>query len=347
MGGVDCDDVTELVALAYEAGTEPKGWPRFLERFAQSIGDRSVTLQIEDLTNEQGTLAFYHGADPAVMEAYASHYGALNPWTRNGEHLLHTGRILYDEMSVSHRDLQRTEFYADFLEPQDIARSMCGVIARNQGTAAYISFQRSRNAGDWTQDEIALVGRVLPHLQRAIDLHRRLSAERRDHEALIETANRLPWGVVFLDEKRRVVFENEQVRHMDRALLARALGLVNSGGGIVTRPDRAPVAVMVSRLEAQDPLTLESRARVAVFLVDPEQRRASPDARLRQSFGLTPAEARLALALANGSSLAEIADEQRVTIETLRTHLKRIFDKTGTRRQSNLVRLVLLLSGLG
>ena len=66
-------------------------------------------------------------------------------------------------------------------------------------------------------------------------------------------------------------------------------------------------------------------------------------ATLARDYGLTPAEARLAIALSNGQSLRDIADQHALSKETVRTQLRTVFDKTGVHRQSELVRLVLSL----
>jgi DNA-binding CsgD family transcriptional regulator len=63
--------------------------------------------------------------------------------------------------------------------------------------------------------------------------------------------------------------------------------------------------------------------------------------RIRGLFGLTRAEASIAAELANGKSLYEIADLLEISRHTARNHLKRIFEKTGARRQADVVRLVL------
>lgn len=79
--------------------------------------------------------------------------------------------------------------------------------------------------------------------------------------------------------------------------------------------------------------------RAFIVLVDPEERRRPPESALRDVFGLTVAEARLAARLACGEALETIADDLNITKETARFHLKRIFAKTGVRRQAELVAL--------
>ena len=88
------------------------------------------------------------------------------------------------------------------------------------------------------------------------------------------------------------------------------------------------------------PRRLRTRAAATVFLSDPEATAETRPETLQRLFKLTPAEARLAASVGEGSSLAEAANQLGIGRETARTHLKRIFSKTGTRRQSELVRLL-------
>ena len=80
-----------------------------------------------------------------------------------------------------------------------------------------------------------------------------------------------------------------------------------------------------------------------LFITDPAEKSECLEAALRQVFGFTAAEAHLASSLADGLSLIECGEFLHVTQNTVRTHLKRIFDKTGTNRQGSLVKLILSL----
>ena len=77
-----------------------------------------------------------------------------------------------------------------------------------------------------------------------------------------------------------------------------------------------------------------------VLLIDPDRDRKPSASTLRQMFGLTPAEARLAAGLAAGLDLPEIARRHRVAVATLRVQLKSVFAKTLTKRQAELVALL-------
>ena len=78
-----------------------------------------------------------------------------------------------------------------------------------------------------------------------------------------------------------------------------------------------------------------------IFITDPEAQTTTPTEMLERLYGLTPAEAKLAALLAHGKSVTEAADELHITQNTARTHLKHIFQKTGVKRQSELVKLIL------
>lgn len=92
---------------------------------------------------------------------------------------------------------------------------------------------------------------------------------------------------------------------------------------------------------ARRPLAVDfSGARVLVFVVDPDAGFRSGAVDLQRVLGLTPAEARCAIALAEGLAPKEIAEGLGVSYETVRSQLRSIYDKTGVRRQAALVRLI-------
>ena len=80
---------------------------------------------------------------------------------------------------------------------------------------------------------------------------------------------------------------------------------------------------------------------VALFVSDPDERVEIPEERLRRLYALTPSEARIAARLTAGLRPEAVANELGVQVNTVRMHLKRIFVKTGTGRQSELVGLLL------
>jgi DNA-binding CsgD family transcriptional regulator len=119
------------------------------------------------------------------------------------------------------------------------------------------------------------------------------------------------------------------------------------GGSIlISRPEpKRPLQLVVSPFQSSEAL-LEDRPAALVFIRDPDEKPASRSSVLRALYSLTPTECRLVDRLAQGEELATAADHMGMTVETARFHLKTVFRKTGTSRQTDLVRLVLGLPGL-
>jgi DNA-binding CsgD family transcriptional regulator len=87
-----------------------------------------------------------------------------------------------------------------------------------------------------------------------------------------------------------------------------------------------------------------SAGRALVIIIDPEQETEPPKALLRRLFGLTNAEAEVALRVMRGDGLKPISADLALTMATIKTHLQHVFDKTDTHRQAELVRLLLALT---
>jgi len=123
---------------------------------------------------------------------------------------------------------------------------------------------------------------------------------------------------------------------------AAGLGAAGAGGAIaISRGGgRLPLALQVVPFR---PATIGFGAPVPaalVFLRDPEMPSQATEI-LQDLFGLTPAQAAVAAKLADGRTQAEVAAILRISVHTVRDHLKAIFAKTGTSHQSQLVALLL------
>jgi len=169
--------------------------------------------------------------------------------------------------------------------------------------------------------------------------------------------NKLPMGVVIVTASARVVFVNrnatdiiaqkdgitvdaQTVLRLDRADETRDLHGFEGGVLSVSRPScLRSFSALVVPLNPDQQIREEGGA--AVFLTDPEHHNEPPTAILTRLYGLTEAEARLLQALLIGKKLETVAEDNSVSLNTVRTHLKQVFRKTGTNRQPELISLVL------
>lgn len=140
---------------------------------------------------------------------------------------------------------------------------------------------------------------------------------------------------------------SEQTQTLRRLIgeAARPEGLDGASGlmAVQRRIPQRPLAVMVASCHARTRLAAAVRPHraVLVFVTDPDRAPAMRSELLRQLYRLTRMEAEVALAVLRGEGLKAIADSFGVSISTARTHLQNVFDKTETRRQAELVYLLL------
>jgi len=220
------------------------------------------------------------------------------------------------------------------------------------------------------KETLELVKFVVPHIQTALHLRRRfvdLTARNCSMESALDL---MEYGIILLNDRGCVL----QTNYSAEALLRTSDGLrlqdghiecasraesdllhsliersVKAGNGrtlkaggsiLVSRRTRRPLSVTAVPLrQSSSPPFLKATA--VLFLYDPESQPTPPLDLLRQAYGLTPAEARLALILTQGHSLKEAAHLCGVTHNTAKSQLKSIFIKTNVQRQAQLVRLIL------
>jgi DNA-binding CsgD family transcriptional regulator/PAS domain-containing protein len=359
---------TELLRLAlkaYEAASEPELWPDFLKRYTETVSADASFLQVHDLASRTSVIAGSFGIGSPLKQAYNHYYSKLNVWRDRGRALYRAGRVNLDQEQCPRSVLERSEYYNDCLKRYGIAYSLGAVIAREGDYAPTLASLRGPRNRPFGEDEREIGRYLMPHLMRAWTVHQRLGVLAAG-ESVLDT---LPLGIVFLSPDGDAIYCNSTAEEIFRA--NDGLSLRNGRISAVDRiadarlrrtvkdalsPDASvgPAAVPVPRTKlrrdyqvAAAPLRkrfrqfIGTREPVAVALItDPErQTPASTDA-LMQAYKLTRKEAMLAAKLFEGKSLERAGQELAITYETARTHLRRIFSKTGTSRQAELILLI-------
>jgi DNA-binding CsgD family transcriptional regulator len=372
--------LSDLLGRIYEAALDPTAWEAFLLASLPCMSAISANFLMVDRRSPVSLVGATVGADAATQKAYDSYFADRNVLVQAaaGRGLIHSGSIVVGDEVLPRADFERSEYYQDFLRERDFFTIIGGATYQTESRAGLISFQRPRAAGPVTEDEVGNLQLLLPHLQRAQDIHRHL-AETKLHDQIQSTVlDRLEVGVVLFDPGASVLLVNRAAerifegrdgltlgREGPRAEVpdenARLAALVSSalrtgngsgseaGGAMIVsrRSGRRGFQILVTPLALPAARPGHPSAAAALFVSDPERSVGGIDEVLRGYYGLTPAEARLAALLMDGRSLEEAAEQLELSRHTVRSQVKRIFSKTETRRQSELVRLLLLgLSGL-
>jgi DNA-binding CsgD family transcriptional regulator/PAS domain-containing protein len=303
------------------------------------------------------------------VEFSTAHYGAVDLWAKRAAQLPVQKWIGTSEQLCPFGEFSRSEYYNDFLRPLDIDHAVFGLLHRTPRGDAVLGLYRSQKRGQFDESVLDLLRFVMPHVQRAFDLHLRILDLKARTGGLSAALDMMPMGVVLVEAKGGVVLMNQAASVImskrdglvvtpagdlraqlasESAQLERLIrraqispdgrGLRPAGGLLVSRRQQ-PLQVFVTPAKNL-PLGLGRTALAVVFITDPTQReRPSPDV-LCTFFALTPAEARVAMMLGHGSSPRQIAHFLGVSPNTIKTQLASIYGKTGTSRQGQLVRLL-------
>lgn len=369
----------ELSALLLEAGTDPDLWELFLPTLSRSFPGlkSSIHFAFSD-TNHQKTL-LVDGIEMQMVRNYDVHYGKLNPWNSFWQTISPFQTMVSDEISPSFL-YKKTEFYDGWLRPLDACSAVGMKLATDGDGFGVISLHYGASRAEvYNRDLSRMIQRLAGPLRNAISVSRLRTkgALASGHEYLLfaleepaflldgagrmHSCNQLgdellrQGTLVFRDRLGRLVpRDREAVPHLARAVEAVRLIEVLPGAELpaafALRSGEGSVTGFAKVVAAPAPDKhvpgwgiLIGASRHALLTIHPRRRKPSPSETLQRVFGLTAAEARLAVRMQGGHSLNEIADELGLSRETLRQQLKGVFSKTGTNRQ---VELVLLLSRL-
>jgi len=357
--------ILELIDEIYDAALDSRRWPTVIESLSEvfhCVG--GALLQRDRHSAETGFIEF-GGMDAATSAAYQQYYSARSVWMPAA--LAGSGELVIGhELAPDKCSFERSEFYNDWLRPQRVYDAIGGVIQRSADALTVVTVLRAERAGLVTEAEQQVFARLMPHVRRAIDIHRRLYGVQLQRDGALRALDALQVGIVLTDGMSRPVFANrvaeEILRRGDGLALLRGQlraarpqdsdklasliqgaakttrGIGLEPGGILSLPTSsgAAVTVLVSpcpRLGLLEPAAL-------VFLGTPLRGPHLQEKYVAQRYGLTPAEVKLPQALVDGGRLVDYADRAGISLNTAKTHLKQIFAKTGSRRQADLVRLI-------
>jgi DNA-binding CsgD family transcriptional regulator len=367
--------ILELVELIYKAAGDPEGWATVLQRLVQALRGNLGTIHHQDVLSQESSFSALWNLDPAVILSYISYYGARNPFMTTRPELIRTGAVNTNQMLCPDELLLRSEYYNDYLSHLGVRHGLAATLIGDGADSSNISIFRKPNAEPFGEQERKFLLILVPHLQRAFQIHTRIQGLERKADAAADAIDQLTRGVVLLGADGRVLLVNRAATALfasEPALKLTARGLVAAvpsenrqlhqlvQGALTTgKGMRAGGSISISRRGLRRPLHLlvtplrtsaihlgKEVPIVAVFISDPDRKPVSESQVFSLLYGLTQAESRLALLLAAGQSLKDAAEQLGVAQSTVRSQLKSIFGKTNTTRQSQLVRLLLLTPAL-
>lgn len=369
-------DIPErLLSLVYATQTDPSVWQDFCDEL-HHVSTVPIMMFGHNLKTNDSIGLLGGGLDPAELETYHHHFADQNPWM--GMNIrMPTGTVGVSDQALERRDLFKTEFYNDWLRKQDdiVAGPFMMCHRTNETFVGLAAACQQRNVDTTLPQAHAILDALAPHLNRAISFARLWTPQLDPSLQLFEFSKH---AIILLTRRGKIALLNPSAE----TLLSRfSIVAISNTDSLVSNRDAVSdfTSLLYRAIRTNDPDLLPE----SLFLNEPAPHKfilhghLFPETshhhfpasewndpicgalvitsghtglalqnyrEIAGTFGATPAEQRLADALAQGQNLVDYAEMRSLSRHTVRNQMRALLHKSGCRNQTNFVRLMISLS---
>ena len=364
------EQASKLIGDIYDAALDPALWPRVLESACRLTESVAAAMTAYTSASESTALSVSWGAAEEYADSYCN-YNAINPL--NVPTLLYArpGLVVATADVLPYEELTTSRFFAEWLAPQQLIDAIFVLLEKSATSYVGIAFNRHEGQGRVDEPMRRRAELLAPHFRRAAAIGKIIEMNKVEAAGLADTLDGLSSALFLVDADGRIRHANASgqamlragaVLHDSRAKLAvrniqgdralkdviatAALGDTKATGSGASVPlpgcngDTYVAHVLPLGAGARRKAGANYSAVAAVFVRKADLELPHPVEALAKRYGLTAAELRVLLAVVEGGGVPEVARALEISEATVKTHLQRIFDKTGSARQAQLVKLV-------
>lgn len=359
------DDFSRIVSAIYTSALTPENWIVAMADVRRTLDAQSAALLLADGTSRSIKSA---SIPPEAQKAYSEYYRqidyVLDAVEKGPVGLVRSGQPLVALKA-------RSEFDADWMRPHDMNDGLFVRLTDDSTPTCFLVAAPKRSEPFDTAERVKLMSALVLHLQQALRTQGHLQDFAQDASDIARAVDSVRHGIAVVGAGSVVIHLNsaaERILKCGDGLCIRSgsveatcasanAELRRSTVGALLEHESSPRggnSFLCRRPSGKRPYVIHvlpfsaatenmSGARALIVLVDPEQQPEPPIRFLRRVYGLTNAEADVALRVLRGDGLKPICEELSLSMATVKTHLQHIFDKTDTHRQAELVRLLLTM----
>jgi DNA-binding CsgD family transcriptional regulator len=367
----ETERLSALIGDIYDAALDPTLWVDVLGKTRAYVGGWAVALSWKDAIAQRGGCYFEEGGqDPHYRKLYFEKYIKLDPFTMT-QFVVEIGEPKSFLEVMPYSELIQTRLYKEWAQPQGIVDALMCLIDKSATSVGFLVVFRNKRDGfvdDKTRHRARL---VMPHIRRATLIGQVIDLKKAEAASLVDTLDGISAGMFLVDATGRVVHANaaghvmlgaadvlrvegQRLIAIDRQAdqtLADTFATADSGDAAVgVKGVAVPLVASDGEHFVAHVLPLTSGARrqagtsyaavAALFVHKATLRTPSPPEAIAKAYDLTPMELRVLLAVVEVGGVPEVAEALGVAETTIKTHLGRIFEKTSSNRQADLVKLV-------
>jgi DNA-binding CsgD family transcriptional regulator/PAS domain-containing protein len=361
--------LTSLIGNIYDAALDRSLWPDALARIGDFVGGHGVGLLSKDSLSKTSTPHYHCGVDPHYVRTYAETHSKFDPAATLP--FFDVEQIVSFPELVPYDEFRQGRFYREWMQPQGWVDAANAVLEKSVLSFSFISILRSESCGLVDDEMRRRMALIVPHVRRAVLIGRVIDLREAETASFADTLDGLSAGLVLIAADGRIVHSNAAAsdmlnagdflrsnsgrlttsdKHVDKLLNDSFAGAVDGDAGIGVKGIALPLTAGTGERYVAHVLPLTSGARrragtaytatAAIFVRKAAlETPAAPEVILK-TFKLTPTELRVLLAIVDVGGIPEVAVRLGVAETTVKTHVKRLFEKTGKNRQADLVKLV-------
>ncbi|GJD53918.1 hypothetical protein OPKNFCMD_6697 [Methylobacterium crusticola] len=367
----ELDKFSDLVGHIYDAALDPQHWPVVLEQSCLYLNGLYTTLASHDIISSTLNMELSWGIEPGKIREYIDHYIRYNEYIPMAQALGAGETVCMSEEAVLYERWKQTPLYSEWARSIGLVDGL--QVTLDRPITGFALFGVARHADQGLVDETVRHRAMLlyPHLRRSILIGRVLDLHKVEAAALADALDGLEAGFFLVGARARLIHANRA----GFAMLGRGSAATRLGERLALTDPRADAALrtVLRAAESGDlavgsqgtaipvvagdaahyvahvlPLGTGARRRArarydataAVFVRQAAIAQTAALAALVQLYGLTPAEERVVRGIVEVGGVPQVAESFGVSEATVKSHLKSIFEKTGAKRQADLVRLV-------
>jgi DNA-binding CsgD family transcriptional regulator len=359
------EDIPNILQALYAGTLDDDAWHRAIIRTADIVGASGGHLLSMDSSTGRVLRDETYRIDPDVGTAYRRHWSTkdilLAPTVK-----LAVGEPTPDQKLAPLQAWQKSELFNELALPFDLPHVLVTLLHKAPEKIVAISLKRSLRHGPYHEHEAQRLKIIIPHMRRALEIKDRLAHSQVAANNLARSLDNLSFGVLILDASGRIIEASTaaqtlmqrpesgihvksgtvQLREpagtaLYRWIIAGRPPADNTDGLLkVPRPGAQTISILVTPLPHKTQSWIAGDPRWMLLLFDSERRIHPCTGLIARDLGISAREAEIAALLVAGYDLKTIAQRLAISPNTVRTHLKTIFSKTGICSQAELVRRI-------
>lgn len=365
----EAQQVSNLIGHIYDTALDPELWPEALEQACDFVPGWSAGLFYQDNRIQSGNAYFTWNIPENYIQSYFDQYLLLSPFTPTAL-FFEIGSTHSNIDIIPHDEFRRTRFFREWAQPQGLLDTLFCNLEKSATAHVMFSIMRHERNGVVNESALKRFALLAPHVRRAATIGKVIDLHKVEAAALADTLDGLAAAMILVDANGRIVHANVS----GHTLLADCTALRGTGGKLSSADPRINqslhdvftaagrgdleigikgIAISLSERDGERwlahilPLTSGARRKAgteysavaAVFVRKAALDLPHPLEALAHAYKLTPTEMRVLVAIVQIGGVPEIAPVLGIAETTVKTHLARLFAKTGTNRQADLVKI--------